>query len=104
MFRNKSKQQIEISSNAWVNHFKSLLFKFKEDCVNLQTELDINNVDNNVNDIFTMPFTKYELYKSIKTLKHGRSGGPDGMVAEMITETISTIASVLLTLYKKIFY
>lgn len=59
MFRKKSKQQIEISSNAWVNLFKSLLFKFKDDGVNLQTELDINNVDNNVNDIFTMPFTKY---------------------------------------------
>ncbi|MEW8484144.1 MAG: hypothetical protein AB2705_03130 [Candidatus Thiodiazotropha sp.] len=62
----------------------------------------MNTVDSNVNDIFNMLFTEYELYKSIKTLKLGRSGGPDGIVAEMITETVSTIAPVLLMLYNKI--
>ena len=75
---------------------------FKKDGVNLQTGLDINNVDNNVNDIFNMTFTEYELHKSIKTLKLGRSGGSDGIIAEMINETVSTIARVLLTLYNKI--
>ena len=49
-----------------------------------------------------MTFTEYELHKSIKTLKLGRSGGSDGIIAEMINETISTIARVLLTLYNKI--
>ena len=48
--------------------------------------------------------TKYRpiLQNSIKSLKLGKSGGPDGLVADMIINTTNGISTILLPLFNKI--
>ena len=53
-------------------------------------------------DTLNAPFTMPELRCSIRDLKLGKSGGPDGIVPEMITHTTNEMADIFLTLFNKI--
>ena len=52
--------------------------------------------------MFNEEFTMSELQSSTKSLKLGNSGGPDGLVAEMIINTTNGISTILLPLFNKI--
>ena len=89
-----------IKPERWINHFTKLLY-----VPNLGNLTDnVNNFEEGgrYNDVFNVPFTMSELRNSIKNLKLGKSGGPDGLLAEMIINTINDISTVLLPLFNAI--
>ena len=80
----------------------SLGYKSIPNLGNLAETVDDFREDGVFNDAFNEPFTMSELHNSIKSLKVGKSGGPDGLLAEMITNTANVISSILLPLFNKI--
>ena len=89
-----------IKPEQWISHFKDLLNI--PNLGNLAETVDNFQEDGVFNDAFNEPFTISELQNSIKSLKVGKSGGPDGLLAEMITNTAYVISSILLPLFNKI--
>ena len=89
-----------ISANTWVNHFKQLLFI--ENLGNLKEIVLDYDQDGEFNDTFNAPCTTTELQCSIRDVMLGKSGGPDGIVPEMITHTTNEMADIFLTLFNKI--
>ena len=81
-----------ISANTWVNHFKQLLFI--QNIGNLKDIVLEYDQDGEFNETFNAPFTMTELRCSIKDIKLGKSGGPDGIVPEMITHTTNEMADI----------
>ena len=78
-----------IKPEQWISHFKDLLNI--PNLGNLAETVDNFREDGVFNDAFNEPFTMSELQNSIKSLKVGKSGGPDGLLAEMITNTANVI-------------
>ena len=73
--------------NAWADHFSTL------SKTHLQVEEGLQNLDEKMNDlastslsneeyILDVPFTLDEVINAVMKLKLGKSGGPDGIVAE----------------------
>ena len=89
-----------IKPQQWISHFKNLLCIPNLDY--LTESIDDYREDGAFNDIFNQEFTMSELQNSIKCLKLGKSGGPDGLVAEMIINTTNGISTILLPLFNKI--
>ena len=89
-----------IKPQQWISHFKNLLCIPNLDY--LTESIDDYRKDGAFNDIFNQEFTMSELQNSIKCLKLGKSGGPDGLVAEMIINTTNGISTILLPLFNKI--
>ena len=75
---------------------------YNERVEKLETKIEVNFEDININDIFNRPFTEEELKSSISALKNGKASGPDGILAEMTKSTILKISPILLLLYNKI--
>ena len=69
----------------------------------LTEHFDEYREDGAFNDMFNEEFTMSELQNSIKSLKLGKSGGLDGLVAEMIINTTNGISTILLPMFDKIF-
>ena len=99
-YRNKPRQEFDITDSQWFDHFKSLLYD--EGVRKLRPKIGVYYADDNVNDMFNSPFTEEELKTSISALKNGKASGPDGILAEMIKSTMHKILPILLLLYNKI--
>ncbi|MEW8544973.1 MAG: reverse transcriptase family protein [Candidatus Thiodiazotropha sp.] len=99
-FRYKDKQINNIAPHRWVSHFKELLYV--EDIGNLLEYVHGYSEDGLYNDTFNAPFTMSEMRISIKSLKLGKAGGPDGIASEMLINTINEISIILLPLYNRI--
>ena len=89
-----------IKPQQWISHFKNLLCIPNLDY--LTESIDEYREDGAFNDMFNEELTMSELQNSIKSLKLGKSGGPDGLVAEMIINTTNVISTILLPLLNKI--
>ena len=51
------------------------------------------------NDIFDAPITENEVKNNIKCIRSGKSGGPDGILIEMLKTTILLICPILTKLF-----
>ena len=69
----------------WISHFEDLSNIQNLDFL-AETVKDFQE-DGAFNDAFNEPFTMSALQNSIKSLKVGKSGGPDDLLAEMIINT-----------------
>ena len=91
---------ISIKPQQRISHFKNLL------CIpNLDYLTEIieeYREDGAFNDMFNAEFTMSELQNSMKSLKLGKSGCPDGLVAEMNINTTNGVSTILLSLFNKI--
>ena len=84
----------------WISRFKNLLCIPNLDY--LTESIEEHRADGAFNDMFNEEFTMSELQNSIKSLKLGKSGGPDGLVAGMIINTTNGISTIILPLFNKI--
>ena len=89
-----------IKPKQWISHFKNLLCIPNLDY--LTENIKEYREDGAFNDMFNEEFTISELQNSKNSLKLGKSGGPDGLVAEMLINTINGISTFLLPLFDKI--
>ena len=89
-----------IRPNQWVEHFKHLLHV--ENACDLKDNILEYSQDGNFSDVFNAPFTISEVRKNIRSLKLGKSGGPDGIIPEMVVNTIDEISEILLVLFNEI--
>ena len=99
-FRQKDSIPNTIRADTWVAHFKQLLFI--DDLGNLKDNILGYDQEGDYNDTFNAPFTMSELRCSIRDLKLSKSGGPDGIIPEMITHTIYEMSDIFLTLFNTI--
>ena len=100
-FRYKDIIPNPIKAGVWVNHFKQLLFI--EGLGNLKDSILEYNQEGEFSDTFNAPFSMSELRCSIRELKLGKSGGPDGIIPELITNTMNEMSEIFLALFNKIF-
>ena len=63
---------------------------------------DNNDNNNQVDEYFNIPFSMNDLMSSVNGLKIGKASGPDGILSEMIKNTIHEITPILLPLYNRI--
>ena len=89
-----------IKPEQWISHFKDLL-NIPNLGILAETVDDFRE-DGAFDNAFNEPFTMSELQNNIKSLNVGKSGGPDGLLAEMITNIANGISSIQLTLFNKI--
>ena len=101
-FRYKKNQESDITCDQWYNHFKNLLYSNNVEEINRIEEINEPVEPINDADILNKPFTMAELTASINDLKLGKSGGPDGILPEMLKYTLHEIASILLPFYNRI--
>ena len=88
-----------ISDSKWHDHFKSLLFSENQ---NLGPENADDIIVDDTADILNEEITLDEIISSIKTLKNGKSAGPDSLSAEFYKSTCSEIAPILKDLFNSI--
>ena len=96
-FKYKPKGPYIIKREKWVSYFKELLYIPHDG--SLAENIDEFREDGPFNDIFNASFTMTELGLSMKL---GKSGGPDGSIAEIIVNTINAISVVLLPFSNRI--
>lgn len=89
-----------IKPEQWIGHFKQLLSIPNLD--SLAEHVDEFREDGALNDALNEPFTMSDLQNRIKSLKVGKSGGLDGLLAEMIINTVNGILSILVPIFNKI--
>ena len=89
-----------IKPQQWISHFKNLLCIPNLDY--LTESIEEYREDSAFNDMFNDELTMSELQNSKNSLKLGKSGGPDGLVAEIIIHTSNGISTILLPLFNKI--
>ena len=95
--RNRSITPNKISVESWFNHFKDLLhIQNQEDLQNFQYE------ESSTADIFDAPISEEEVRNSIMQIRSGKSGGPDGILIEMLKNTMFFIIPVLTKLFNKL--
>ena len=95
--RNRSINANKISFDSWFEHFKSLLQIPQQD--NLE---DFQYEEPPKKDIFDAPISEEEVKNNIKHIRSGKSGGPDGILIEMLKTTILMICPILTKLFNKI--
>ena len=88
-----------ISDSKWHDHFKSLLFSENQ---NLGPENADDIIVDDTADILNEEITLDEIISSIKSLKNGKSAGPDLLSAEFYKSTCSEIAPILKNLFNSI--
>ncbi|MEW8546755.1 MAG: reverse transcriptase family protein, partial [Candidatus Thiodiazotropha sp.] len=95
--RASKKTYDKIKGSEWHEHFRRLLYDDSKD--------DISNFEctESENELFQCPISDAEVRKGIMKLKSGKSGGPDGIVSEMLRNTLLDICPVLVVLFNKIF-
>ena len=96
-FRYKAPQINHIQPGQWVDHFTKLLYT--DNLGNLTENIQVHTIDGNYNEVFNSPFTISE----IRNLKQGKSGGPDGILPEMVFNTMNDISEILLFQFNEIF-
>ena len=100
-FRYKAPKVNTIQPNQWVEHFKKLLYL--ENLGDLRDNIQEYSQNGTYDDVFNTPFHISEIRKSIRNLKLGKSGGLDGIVPEMVINTMNDISEILLILFNEIF-
>lgn len=94
--RNRSITPNKTSVESWFNHFKDLLhIQNQEDLQNFQYE------ESPTADIFDAPISEEEVRNSIMQIRSGKSGGPDGILIEMLKNTMFFIIPVLTKPFNK---
>ena len=88
-----------ISDSKWHDHFKSLLFSENQ---NLGPGNADDIIVDDTADILNEEITLDEIISSIKTLKNGKSAGPELFSAEFYNSTCSEIAPILKDLFNSI--
>ena len=69
----------------------------------LKENIQVHTLDGIYNEGFNSPFTISEVRKNIRNLKQGKSGGPDGILPEMVFNSMNDISEILLVLFNEIF-
>ena len=87
----------KISLDSRFEHLKSLLQIPQQD--NLE---DFQYEEPLKKDIFDAPISEEEVTNNIKRIRSGKSGGPDGILIEMLKTTILMICPILTKLFNKI--
>ena len=98
LHKRESPQESPISMKDWQNHFKSLFINGNSD--NLNSDI-LKNVDNDTSPQ-NIPFTCKEIKDGLKTLKRGKSGGPDLILNEFLKSSSNVMSLVLTKLSNKI--
>ncbi|MES9879852.1 MAG: hypothetical protein ABW185_03125, partial [Sedimenticola sp.] len=93
-------QTANIPCSQWYNHFKALLYNNEAGVIDPD---QWTGNDENPNDILNVMISEAEITKSIISLNSGKSGGPNGMVSEMIKCTLNEMTPVLHSLYNTVF-
>lgn len=104
-FRYKQSQESDITCDQWYNHFKSLLYSNTAEDINILEENNepVESVyDDGLHSNLNRLFTTAELTASINDMKLGKSGGPDGILPEMLKYTLHEIVPILLPFYNRI--
>ena len=108
----------DISIDKWQTRFEQLLDKGKEnidstsngdgetflpDCPTYYDEEDAFNMQEEPVDVLNGPITKEEVIKAVKSLKNGKSAGPDGIIGKLIKYSDGFCADFLVKLFNKKF-
>lgn len=78
--REKSKQNLNISTEEWVNHFKNLLYDQQDN----QPIENSDNLEETYDQILDSEFTEKEIHERISSLKKNKAPGIDGILNEML--------------------
>ena len=88
-----------IPSSEWKKHFEDLLIEHP----GKNTSLNSRTVFETFEPILDRCITKEDLRDALKYLKHGKSSGPDGIMAEYVKDFGRVAEGILLKLMKMIF-
>ena len=93
----KSQPSNNISVEQWFQHFKGLLEKD-----DIATS-DSSAVEHDYVDELDRPISKEEVLLAIRKLKHGKSAGPDGLIAEFFRNSGELTVCFLVKLFNYLF-
>ena len=95
----KSQPSNNISVEQWFQHFKGLLEKDDvETSESFSVDYDYDFVDE-----LDRPISKEEVMLAIRKLKHGKSAGPDGLIAEFFMNSKEVTVHFLVKLFNCLF-
>ena len=100
--KGKAKSTNKISKTDWLKHFENLFANPDEN--NEFDDLQIVEPDSEIEElIFNSEITDDEILFAVKSMKAGKSPGPDGILPEMFTSIIEIMLPILNKLLNRIF-
>ena len=100
--KGKTKITNKISKTDWLKHFENLFANPDEN--NEFDDLQIEDPDSEIEElIFNSAITGNEILIAVKSMKAGKSPGPDGILPEMFTSIREIMVPILNKLLNRIF-